>query len=186
MTCATQNLLDELTLNVSNIVKQVQQLQQLDANVLINPPASGKWNVLQVIWHLESYNQYYLAAIHTAMATGAAAQPNARYTAGWLGDYFTRTMQPDAHGKVKGMKAPTNHTPAPAYANRAVLADFLASQQKLLQQLEAARRLNLQNIKVPISIAKWLKIRLGDTFRFLIAHQQRHMLQITNIVQQSA
>jgi uncharacterized damage-inducible protein DinB len=33
---------------------------------------------------------------------------------------------------------------------------------------------------VPISIAKFIKIRLGDTFRFLIAHQQRHFAQVAN------
>ena len=33
-------------------------------------------------------------------------------------------------------------------------------------------------IRISISISRFVKLKLGDTFRFLIAHEQRHFVQV--------
>jgi len=38
----------------------------------------------------------------------------------------------------------------------------------------------LNTIRVPLSISKLVTLKLGDTFRFLIAHEQRHFIQARN------
>jgi hypothetical protein len=43
--------------------------------------------------------------------------------------------------------------------------------------LERSREINLNKAKVPISIAKFIRLKLGDVFNFLIAHNHRHVLQ---------
>lgn len=185
-TYRTQELLDSLTADVTAIVKSVRELSEKSEELLCTPPAEGKWNVLQIIWHLQSYNQYYLTAITAGMKTAPAGRPEAVYQPGFIGDYFTRLMQPAASGKAKGMKAPAAHTPKLLYTDKAILNDFLKSQEQLLQLLQAARGVNMGRIKIPVSISTLIKIRLGDTFRFLIAHQQRHMLQVRNTLHQNA
>ena len=62
----------------------------------------------------------------------------------------------------------------------AVISEFIQHQKRLLQLLEASRQKSLNQIKVPISISKLLKLKLGDTFRFFIAHEQRHFIQARN------
>ena len=57
------------------------------------------------------------------------------------------------------------------------LAEFIEQQEKLLQLLEAARTVDLNKASCAISISKWIKLKLGDTFLFFIAHQYRHILQ---------
>lgn len=181
-TYRTQELLNSLTADVKTIIATVRSLSEKEKATLCTPPAPGKWNVLQVIWHLESYNRYYLNAIAGSLKKADNTPPNATYKPGFIGDYFTRLMQPAANGNVKGMKAPADHTPQPIYSDTTILNTFIKSQEQLLQLLSKAEMVNIGTIKVPVSISKFIKIRLGDTFRFLIAHQQRHMLQITNII----
>jgi uncharacterized damage-inducible protein DinB len=61
-----------------------------------------------------------------------------------------------------------------------VLKEFLAGQDKLQQLLEQAKGKDLAKIHIPITLTKLIKLRLGDTLRFLIAHEQRHMIQARN------
>ena len=62
-----------------------------------------------------------------------------------------------------------------------VVKEFIAGQDKLLQLLDRAKGKDLAKIHIPITLTKLIKLRLGDTFRFLIAHEQRHMIQARNM-----
>ena len=62
----------------------------------------------------------------------------------------------------------------------AVFSEFLQHQNKYLHILEVARRRNLNNIRIPVSISRFIRLKLGDILRFLVAHQQRHMIQARN------
>lgn len=43
--------------------------------------------------------------------------------------------------------------------------------------LELAKNADLVKVKTSISLTKLIKLRLGDTFRFLVNHIERHVLQ---------
>ena len=47
----------------------------------------------------------------------------------------------------------------------------------MLQLLEEAKSVDLNAVRIPISIAKFIKLKLGDVFMFLIAHNLRHVKQ---------
>ena len=66
-----------------------------------------------------------------------------------------------------------------------VMKEFLEGQDKLLRLLEMAKGRNLAKIKIPITISKMIRLRLGDTFRFVIAHEQRHMMQARNTIKET-
>ena len=80
------------------------------------------------------------------------------------------------------MKTQKSYTPPAALNAEQVIAEFGEHQQKLLQLLETARNYDLNNIRVPITITKFIKFKLGDTFRFFVAHEQRHMVQARNAI----
>jgi hypothetical protein len=58
-----------------------------------------------------------------------------------------------------------------------VIATFIDQQEGLLKMLEQASHLNINKIKVPISIAPFIKLKLGDVFMFVITHKERHIVQ---------
>lgn len=180
----TNDLLTQLENSVTEIITNAQHLQNLGATLLNSQPGPGKWSIAQVIEHLNSYNRYYLPEIHKTLQQGK--EQNVRFKAvfnpGVFGNYFTKLMQPGADGKISSkMNAPKDHRPPAELDVLKVFSEFLAGQQALLSYLRSARTTDIGKLKVPISISRFVKLKLGDTFRFLIAHQQRHLIQADRI-----
>ena len=59
-----------------------------------------------------------------------------------------------------------------------VVQEFLGHQRKLLQLLNLAKNKNLNPRKIRVEFFRLLKIKIGDGFRFVVAHEQRHLQQI--------
>ena len=108
---------------------------------------------------------------------------NAWFVSGFWGNYFTKMMMPTNVYEVKNkMKAMKSYSPDKSVNVETVFNEFLEHQHKLLHMLELAKRRNLNTVKIPVSISKLIRFKLGDTFRFLIAHEQRHMIQARNAI----
>lgn len=173
-------LISDLKADVSKLISQTKELLLTDEYLLQQNPAAGKWSAVQCIEHLNSYNRYYLPQIEKALLNGAYKNlpAQATYKPGWLGNYFTKLMKPGVNGELTSkMQAPKDHRPNMNLNAKKVLAEFIEGEEKLLSCLERAEKINIARLRVPISLSKWIKLKLGDTFRFLVAHQQRHMLQ---------
>lgn len=179
----SKDLLAGLTKDVDSLLKRLDEVKQMNTTLLLTQPAAGKWSIIQILEHLNSYNRYYLPAIETSLQN---KQPfNPQFKSGWFGDYFTKMMMPGKDGKVSNkMNAPKDHRPIAELNVTAVITEFENGQQYLLVLLQKATKIDIARLKVPISISKFIKLKLGDTFRFLIAHQQRHFLQLENTLAQ--
>jgi len=170
-------LLEELQADVRTMILRATQLKGLPEELLIRSPAAGKWSVAQVLEHLNAYGRFYLPAIARSLETTRAAVPE--FHPGWFGNYFTRIMKPGKDGRIGNkMSAPKAYHPAAQTAGLPLIGTFLEQQQQLLLLLEKAKSKNIGAIRTPISISKLIRLKTGDTFRFLIAHEQRHFLQI--------
>ena len=177
----SDDLIDELQSDIRRMIEQVSILRAADPGLLLTEPATGKWSVIEVLEHLNSYDRYYLTAIEKAMAKDLGRTEYFR--PGWLGEYFTRMMKPGEDGKIGNkMQSPKDHRPAKGLDVFPVLKDFVDRQIFLLELLDQARQKNLGKIRVPISIFKSIRLKLGDTFRFLVAHKQRHFVQINKTI----
>lgn len=162
------------------LLQIASELQKQTPEIVMQQPGEGQWSVIQIIVHLNSYCQYYLPRV--AGALQKTRRPFAPvFTSGWLGNYFTRLMQPDANGKItKKMKAATKHLPVQQINTEEALGTFIAHQQHFLKLLGEAMHNDINYIRLPISIMPFLTLKLGDIFCFLSAHQKRHAVQITN------
>lgn len=175
-------LLENLQADAREIVLTTTRLAQQDPELLMMQPAEGRWSVAQVIAHLNSYGRYYLPAIEAAMNKNAY-QKNASFKPGWIGNYFTKLMLPGKNGQVTNkMQSPKDHRPKADVHSKAVIDEFILQQQWLLQLLDRAKQTDIGRVRVPVSISKLIKLKLGDTFRFLIAHEQRHFVQIERTI----
>lgn len=158
----------------------VQQWQMINPAIFKQQPAAGAWSAMQCLGHLNTYGDYYLPALEKAIseAKQAGKGASATFTPGWLGNYFTNLMMPNEQGvPSKKMKAPKNYTTTNEGNSDCTIAKFIDQQEKLLLLLEDAKLVNLNNTRIPISIAKFIKLKLGDVFMFLIAHNLRHVKQ---------
>lgn len=176
----TKNLINNLQKDVQLTITQLEELKQLSEKQLLQQPSPDSWSIIQVLEHLNAYNRFYLNEVR-AVNSKNIKSTSGRFKSGWLGNYFTNLMLPRENGKIaKKMSAPKDYTFSPQQDANKVIIEFQKGQQDLLELLTQSRSLNL-NSKVSISLTTLIKLKLGDIFRFLIAHQIRHFLQIQNI-----
>lgn len=181
----TNDLLDELIQDVNRVKEAAGFFAATEKPRLIYSADAARWSVVQVLEHLNAYNRYYLPAIEKELSV-LTGDTNAWFTAGYWGEKFTKMMRPSNVFEVKNKMKTQKKMSFPNSLNvETVLKEFQAGQEKLLQLLQLAKGRDLEKIKIPISISKLIKLRLGDTFRFLIAHEQRHMIQARNVLKES-
>lgn len=167
-------LLETLEDQVENHMRDaVKIFQNLSAEQLLKPAANGGWSIAQCVWHLNSYGDYYLPKIKSGLAKNYPANTDFKST--WLGSYFTRIMKPGA--QMKKYKAFKNHIPPAELEADKVVAEFILQQEQLLSYLKLARHTDMNQIRIPVSILSWMKLKLGDVFQFIIAHDERHLQQ---------
>jgi len=169
----------------NSIMQAFAGLKTINTDTLGQQPAADKWSVAQVLAHLSSYNRYYLPELETAIRNTIAkgAKKKDSFKPGMLGDYFTKSMYSDvvkSSNITNKMKSPKDHVPAMLLDVDNVLNEFAAQQKTLYALMQLSKQINIEKAKVPISIARFIRINAGDTFRFIIAHQVRHFLQIKN------
>jgi hypothetical protein len=178
----SEDLINQLQADVKQIISAAGHLQTADPVKLNYCPDEGSWSVAQVLEHLNAYNRYYLPAIEKSMIH-ISKDTSAWFVPGFWGNYFTKMMMPKNVYEVKNkMKAMKSYSPGKGLNVEAVFKEFFQHQNKLLQLLDVARRRNMNTIKIPVSISKFIRLKLGDTFRFLVAHEQRHMIQARNAI----
>ncbi len=176
------SLLETLETDTRQIMLRTAQLKQLPISRLVQQPAPGRWSVAQVIEHLNTYGRYYLPKLQQAIDNNKS-EPAEWFTAGLLGSYFTKSMMPKPDGTIGNkMKAFKNHSPAPDIDAIKALEEFEQQEIHLLQLLNKAQQVNINNSRIPVSIAPFIKLKMGDVFGFIIAHHQRHFVQIENII----
>jgi hypothetical protein len=172
-------LLDDLFIQTESILEKViRQWQQLPAEFLNAQPGPDKWSAAQCLEHLNSYGRYYLPAIQKAMAKNEKGIPAVRFKSSWLGNYFYKLMLSGNNGSVKKkIKSPKDHRPAAQLNTAQVVSEFISQLEKLEELITLAQHKNLNYIKVPISIARFIKLKLGDVLLFYTAHINRHCQQ---------
>lgn len=176
----TNELLENLYAQTEQFLSMaVKNWQNLSAQKLSQKPNAAAWSAAQCVEHLNLYGRYYLPAIEKAIQKAENKQftPSPTYQSGWLGNYFYNMMLPTEGGVKRKMKTPEMGKPSENPNPSATIAEFIDQQEQMLQLLERAQRVNIAKVRVPISLSKFITLKLGDTFLFMIGHHQRHTQQ---------
>jgi uncharacterized damage-inducible protein DinB len=184
-TYKSSELISTLASVIDLLLKKTTLMDAYTAEQLNAQPAAGKWSVAQVLEHLNAYNRYYLPEIEKAILKGMSANApgNEVFKPGMLGNYFTKLMQPGKSGAIANkMQAPKGYRPAERQDAAEVVSEFKNGCKHLLSLLQKAHQVDIGSQTVPISISKFVKLKLGDVLRFVVAHKQRHFIQIENII----
>ena len=169
-----ENLLDQTEI----VLKKAIEWQLIPHSTFALRPSSESWSANECLQHLNSYGRFYLPAIESVLSRSEKRESSTQFSSGWLGNYFTKLMMPGTDGKPSTkMNSPKDHAPKTIIESRLVISEFIDQQEKLLALLNTAKKFDLNAVKVGISIAPIIKLKLGDVFRFMIAHQVRHILQ---------
>ena len=182
MKVKTEELIADLRERIEQNLKQAETLQQIGLAELNWRPNKNSWSALECIEHLNLYGSFYLKEIENKI--DHESSPDKFFKSGILADYFAKSMLPKEN--IRKIKTFKDKNPLGLRLDKSSIDTFIDQQRAILNFLDKSRRTNLNKIKVPISITKWLKLNLGNTFRVVIYHNQRHLVQAFNILREKA
>ncbi len=184
MKITQKTLIEDLLGNLQVSITTVKNLQELSLEKLNYKKNDISWSVLECLQHLNLYGDFYLPEIKKAIETTDfqnKESTNQTFQSGFWGEFFVNLIRVK-NGKIKKMKTVKDKIPASSGLNHNTIITFLAQLEVLKQFLEETRKreIDMMKAKTAIALTKFIKLRLGDTFRFLVYHIERHVLQAKN------
>jgi hypothetical protein len=184
MTLTTHALLANLKAETEKIIAQTEsQFASLSADDLRLRENPSRWSVAECLEHLCLYGDYYLPAIENAIKHAKKLKKNAKaeFHPGWLGEYFAKSMLPQSQAITNKMKTFKDKDPISAEVPNNIIERFLGQQKELLQLLNEAEQVNLEAVRIPVTISRFIRLKLGDVLRFVVHHNLRHVQQAHNV-----
>lgn len=174
----SENLTQTLIEQTRQIINQAEKLKTYDLHSLTWKENELSWSILECLEHLNLYGNFYLPEIENKIRN-SNTKPDFEFKSGILGNYFAKSMLPKE--KLNKMKTFKDKNPLNAKLDKMVIDKFIGQQIKLLELLNQSRKVSLNKVKIQTSISSLIKIRLGDTFQFIINHNIRHLAQIDRV-----
>lgn len=186
---STEQLITDLEHILAGQRARAVEIAAMPAGALLHRPEDGAWNILEVFEHLNLSSGIYVRGLEKVFALRAARhRANPEFRPGWLGDYFTKGLQPQPDGVIKWrMRTMRMFDPGRQQsASHASIERFVDLCDRFLALLTIARTTDLNAMRVASSLGPIIRFKAGDALRFPVAHQRRHFLQIERAVQRAA
>ena len=93
-----------------------------------------------------------------------------------------------ANNIKRKFQSPKNYNPTlhPEMVSNDELTTFEKKLIELFDIIEKSKEVNIQRVKIPISISKFIRLKLGDALLFVVYHNERHLQQIKNLLEHRA
>lgn len=174
MKILSKQLLDDLKVITEQNIQFTENLLN-EADEKLNFRLSEKsWSVLECLEHLIRYGNFYIPEISKRIEISDTKSTDI-FNSGVLGNYFANSMLPKE--KLNTMKTFKSMDPLHSKLDKSVLNEFIAQQKQMIHLLNDAENIDLNKVRTSISITKLIQLKLGDTFRFVIYHNLRHVEQ---------
>lgn len=181
MKIRTAVLIADLQKNIQEQLDQLKMFQSLNQEEVNYRSGSRSWTILECIEHLNYYGDFYLPEIENRIRNTKYTTGAAYFYSGLLGNYFALMMLPKE--KPNKMKTFKEMDPMGSTLDANTFKRFEEQLRKMQDLLEMAKAVDLNRTKTCISISKWIKLKLGDTFRVVIYHNLRHIQQADKLLQ---
>jgi hypothetical protein len=139
-------------------------------------PNPGSWSIAECLEHLAATARADLPYLRRAIAEGRSRRMSGRgpFRYGLFGRLLIACM--DASVLFK-FKAPAVYRPSANRAPRESIDEFFSRQQEILECLRESDGLDLARTKMSLPSHEFLRLSIGQEFRLLVVHEQRHVEQ---------
>lgn len=185
-TFRTHDLLSELeslTELCQNTIQQ--QVVPLSLTQLKWKKDDSSWSIVEVLAHLNVYAEYYHTRIARRVEITRFKEARETFVSSPLGKSAWSSMKlGNAKNVKRKLRSPRMYNPLfnPDIKTDDAIQTFLRHQSGLLEILKNVSKVNLRKVRIPISISKIIRLRLGDALLFVVYHNERHVQQILNII----
>ncbi len=181
-----KDFLDQLkntTIELSDTTKD--QFLSIDPAILNTKPSAEKWSISECFKHLNLTLEIYLPQM-TTVSNNSEKYPAKSdvFKHGILGKLAVKAMKPKANNQIPyKMKTFDNLKPKNANVNPVKEIDqFLKYQNEILTIIDGLKKVNLKKPKITTAVGPILKMSVGDALHFMVAHNQRHIVQAQNVL----
>ncbi|MEO9872868.1 DinB family protein [Ekhidna sp.] len=180
----------EQILQQSNKVKNYikSDIAELPSDRLNWKISDKKWSAIEVVSHLNRVYEKYLDNFEIAIS-GAPKLPNGQFLESQhtiIGRMSIYAMKPK--GKKRRFKMKTfdffNPITEPDKMHE-TLDLFLKNKETFNELIKRARSKNLKDIKIPTALGQKVRFYVPECFQFILAHEDRHLVQIAEAVEKA-
>lgn len=146
---------------------------------------NDSWSINEIFAHLNEYSNYYHPAFTNKIENTKYREAKDVFISSPLGRSAWKSMKlGNAQNIKRKFKSPRLYNPF--YNSELItgtdIETFQKGQLELLEIIEKAATVNMRKAKIPISISKIVRLKLGDALLFVVYHNERHMQQAMNVL----
>ena len=179
MTIRSVELIQDLIERTHININQAKKFNSISTEKLNWRAEQDSWSVLECFEHLNLYGDFYIPEIKIKIES-SKTQSKDNFKSGILGNYFAKSMLPKE--KLNKMKTFNDKNPIGSKLDKLTIERFILQQKEMLNLLEKSKKIDLNKTKTAISISKFIKLKIGDTFRVVIYHNERHLVQANKVL----
>lgn len=147
-----------------------------------------EWSAIEVLAHLNKMYNSYLKLLEDALQASENLENNQEQIrqSSDFGKQLINRVRP--RGKERLFKTQTIKAfePNPIDGNCSdIIHGFMQNKQQFHQLIKEAAKKNLNDRQITMPIGENLKLYIPEVFEFLLAHEDRHMIQIEEALEKS-
>ncbi|MFS4468965.1 DinB family protein [Maribacter sp. 2210JD10-5] len=176
---------------LNTILNTIEKLKLHSPDELLYRPNPKSWSVIEVIEHLSVAYEIYVDKIDGALkALPEKTGELTTFTSNWWQSFIISGVKPKGGKRKLKIKTLKKFEPLlvlkklDAAAITAIFDRFEKLQLHLKNAILESRTKDVRKIRINSGIGQIVKFYLPESYEFLIAHMERHMLQITEILKQ--
>ena len=179
MTIPSEELIQDLIERTRININKSEKLSLLPIEKLNYRVEKESWSILECFEHLNLYGDFYIPEIKQRIES-SKTKPKENFKTGLLGNYFAKIMLPKED--LNKMKTFKDKNPIGSKLDKSIIERFILQQKQLVNLLDKSRAIDLNKTKTAISISKLITLKIGDTFRVVVYHNDRHLVQAEKIL----
>lgn len=174
---------------LNGILNHVKKVQALDTSLLIAAPNSKSWNVVEVIAHLNIAYGIYMPRLDEAFIKLPTVDSGPLEFRSRTWQKIVIAGQRPKNGvrkwKMKTLKRfepLLSHEDLNSEKIDAIFNEFFTLHDHLKQSILKSRSKDVSKTKITSAIGPIVTFYLPEAFEFLLAHMERHMVQMDEIL----
>ena len=138
-------------------------------------PSPNKWSAAECLQHLVVAHDAYWPQIQAVVGSTAPRAPSDNdVKPTFIGRMLLRAVRPETTTRTR---APGRFNPARSHVPGSPLEAFERAQENLAKLIEGTADVDWHRVKVTTPVNRLIRFRLGEVYRILTAHGQRHVNQ---------
>lgn len=167
-----EEFINTMLQKISNQINFVEDLSNKPDEELNSKPTPKAWNALECVDHM---NRLLLLYTNQLLPMELDHDFEDTVSIGMKGRFFAEGMRPK--GEKISYKMSTAKVFTPSKTNKQSLDDFKRTLESAQKFLEVNRNKKWKGKKVTSALGPLVKFNIAEAFNFLLAHNERHILQ---------